>query len=121
MRRRAVEPIELTVSHEAGCVLARTSGRIDEWAAGPFREQLYPLVGQSGTQVVLDLSQSNFISSHGIAQLVTLVAHANTNGSRVILAACSPFVSIVLERCKLNTFFEIAPSVADGIRMALEK
>ena len=84
-----------------------------------FRESLHPLVGQSGTNVVLDLSQSNFINSSGIGQLVSLVTHANTSGSRVVLAACSPFISEVLNRCKLNRFFEMADSVPDAIRLVL--
>ncbi len=111
--------MELRVSHEEGYVLAATSGAIDDAARELFRESLHPLIGQSGTNVVLDLSQSNYITSEGIGQLISLATHANTNGSRVILAACSPFISVVLERCKLNKFFDMAESVPEAIRLAL--
>jgi anti-anti-sigma factor len=111
--------MELKLSHEQGYSLATTSGALDESARAVFRELLHPLVGQSGTNVVLDLSGSNYITSDGIGQLVSLVAHANTNGSRVILAACSPFISVVLDRCKLNKFFPMADSVPDAIRQVL--
>ena len=111
--------MELKVSHEEGYVLAATNGAVDDAARGLFRESLHPLVGQSGISVVLDLSQSNYITSEGIGQLISLVAHANTNGSRVVLAACSPFISVVLERCKLNKFFEMADSVPEAIRQVL--
>jgi len=77
------------------------------------------LVGQSGTNLVLDLSHSNFINSSGIAQLLSVVKLANTSGSRVILAACSPFIFEVLDRCTLDTFFEMADSVPDAIRLVL--
>jgi|SRR5271157_4339223 len=107
--------MELKVSHEDGYVLATTVGAVDDAARELFRESLHPLVGQSGTNVVLDLSQSNFVNSNGIGQLVSLATHANTSGSRVILAACSPFISEVLNRCKLNRFFEMADSVPDAI------
>jgi anti-anti-sigma factor len=103
--------MDLTVSRKEGYVLAATTGRIDESADGIFREHLFSLLAQTGTNVVLDLSQSQLISSRGIAHLVSLAAHANTNSGRVILAACSPFVSIVLTRCKLDSFFETADSV----------
>ncbi len=83
--------MELKVSHEEGYVLASTIGAFNDAAKELFRESLHPLVGQSGTNVVLDLSQSNYITSDGIAQLISVVAHANTNGSRIVLAACSPF------------------------------
>jgi anti-anti-sigma factor len=108
--------MELKVSHQSGYVLASTKGPIDASAEKTFREQLVPLVGRGGTNLVLDLSQSNLISSQGVGQLVTLVAHANTHSSRVILAACSSFVSIVLTRCKLDKFFETAPTVAGAVQ-----
>ncbi|MGO9110162.1 MAG: STAS domain-containing protein [Thermoguttaceae bacterium] len=111
--------MELKVSHEEGYVLASTIGAFNDAAKELFRESLHPLVGQSGTNVVLDLSQSNYITSDGIAQLISVVAHANTNGSRIVLAACSPFISVVLDRCKLNRFFEMADSVAEAIRRVL--
>jgi len=111
--------MELNLSHEEGYVLAATSGPIDDTAKELFREYLHPLVGQSGTKVVLDLSRSNFITSTGIGQLVSVVAHANTNGSRIVLAACAPFVSVVLDRCKLNRFLEMAGGVPEAVRLLL--
>ena len=111
--------MELKVSHEEGYVLAATVGAANDSAKEPFRELLHPLVGHRGTSVVLDLSRSAYIDSNGIAQLVSLVTHANSSGSRVVLAACSPFISEVLDRCKLNKFFEMAESVPDAIRQVL--
>ncbi len=108
--------MELEISHEEGYVLAKTIGTVDGDARKLFKESLHPLVGQGGTKVVLDLSRSKLINSDGIAQLVSVVTHANTSGSRVVLAACSPFISEVLARCKLNRFFDMADSVADAIR-----
>ena len=111
--------MELKVSHEEGYVLAATSGPIDDVSRELFRESLHPLVGQGGTNVVLDLSQSSFITSDGIGQLVSVVTHANTSSSRVVLAACSPFISVVINRCKLDKFFDMAESVPEGIRLVL--
>jgi anti-anti-sigma factor len=107
--------MELTVSHETGYVLAATRERIDHSAASLFREWLFPLVRQPGTKVVLDLGESDHITSEGIGELVSLVAHANTNASRVILTACSPFVAIVIGRCGLEKFFELSESVPDAV------
>jgi anti-anti-sigma factor len=112
--------MELTVTHEEGYVYAQTRGPIDDDAKDLFREYLHPLVGQNGTKLILDLSQSNFISSNGIGQIVSLVAHANTNSSRVIVAACTPFVGIVLNRCKLDKFFEMSDSIPNAIKMIMD-
>lgn len=93
---------------------------MDGSAGELFREYLHPLVGQSGTKLVLDLSESDRIDSNGIGELVLLVTHANSNSSRVVLAACSPFVSIVLNRSRLDRFFDTADSVAEAIRRVLD-
>ena len=114
--RPETETLALTVSPQQGYVLAVSSGRIDDSADSVFREHLFPLLAKAGTNVVLDLSQSPFISSRGIGNLVALVAHANTNSSRVILAACSPFLSIVFTRCKLENFLETAASVEAAVQ-----
>jgi hypothetical protein len=36
-----------------------------------------------------------------------------------ILAGCSSFVAVVLTRCKLDKFFEIAETAAEAIRTLL--
>ncbi len=109
--------MELTVSHESGYVLASTMGAIDDSAGELFREYLHPLIGQRGTRLVLDLSKSNFVTSPGLGQLVSLVVHANTNSSQVVLAAPTPFLSVVFDRSKLRTFFTLADTVAEAIRL----
>ncbi|MFQ5983320.1 MAG: STAS domain-containing protein, partial [Woeseiaceae bacterium] len=83
------------------------SGDVVDDARDVFIKQLYPIVGDTGKQVLLDLSAPKYINSAGIGQLVSLVARANTNGCRVILVSPSPFISEVLNRTKLETFFQI--------------
>lgn len=103
--------MQLTLTHEAGYVLARTQGPIDESAGEPFKEHLHPLVGEGGAKIVLDISGSPRINSIGISQLVRLVSDANTNNSRVILAGATPFVASVLNVSRLDRFFDMAETV----------
>lgn len=111
--------MELTVSHEAGYVLASTVGPIDDSAGELFREYLHPLVGQRGAKLVLDLSKSNYITSSGLGELMSLVVHANTSSSQVVLAAATPFLSVVFDRSKVNLFFTVVGTVAEAVQ-ALE-
>jgi len=109
--------MELKISHEEGYVLVRCVGPIDESAKPLFTEYVRPLLAQQGTKVVLDLSGASFITSAGIGHLVSVAADANIHGSRVILAACSSFVAIVMTRSKLDRFFDVAASVAEAIQL----
>ena len=113
--------MELHVSHEEGYVLAAASGFVDDSAGDLFREHLHPLVGQQGTKLILDLSQAKRINSEGLAQLVLLATNANTHSSRVVLAACSSFISVVLGRSKLDQFFEVAETVAGAVERVLDR
>ncbi len=112
--------MELRIAHETGYVMASTMGSIDDSARDLFRSYLHPLVEQSGTKLILDLAQSKSITSPGLGELVALAANANANASRVVLAGCTPFVAISISRCKLNRFLELADTVAEAIRIALD-
>jgi anti-anti-sigma factor len=98
--------VDLKISREDGRVLAQTLGPIDHTAREAFGAELHALVSQPGTLVVLDLSGSSSITSFGLGDLMALVACANMNSSRVVLSACSPFVTMVLERSGLADFVE---------------
>ena len=106
--------MELRVAHKEGYVLATASGHLDDSARELFRERLHPLVGQHGTKLVLDLSDAKRVNSAGLSHLVMLATNANTNSSRVVLAACSPFIAVVLSRSKLDHFFEVAETVEEA-------
>ena len=112
--------MELKISHEEGYVLAEVVGPIDDEAGELFRELLHPLVGQAGTKVVVEMSRANRITSYGIGHLVSLVGHANTSSSRVVLAACSSFVSIVFSRSQLDRFFDIAEDIPEAVNKVLD-
>jgi anti-anti-sigma factor len=113
--------MELHVSNEQGYILASTVGPIDDSAADLFRERLHPVVAQRGTKLVLDLAKSPRVNSVGLGHLVKLATDANLHGSQVVVAACSPFVSAVLERSKLDRFFDLAESVPEAVDRVLER
>jgi anti-anti-sigma factor len=107
--------VKLTVTREAGYFLARTSGPIDEAARDPFSDHLHPLVAEPGTKIVMDLSDSPRINSLGVGNLVTLVAHANTNSSRVIFCGVPSFISVVFSVTKLEKYFEVVGTLDEAI------
>ena len=107
--------MNLNVTRHRGYFLAQTEGPIDDASRDPFREQLHPLVAEPGTKLVIDLSRSPRINSVGVGNLVTLVAHANTNGSRVIFCAAPSFVAVVLSVTKLDKYFELVATVDEAV------
>lgn len=107
--------MELTVSHEDGYILASTQGSIDETARPLFAEYLHPLVAQAGTGLVIDMAASPRINSEGLSLLVKLNADANARGSRVVMAAATPFVQNVLAVTHLDRFFVLHPTLSEAV------
>jgi anti-sigma B factor antagonist len=112
--------MELTLRTRDGFTVAATSGPLDDTARERFREQLHPLVGVKGTQLILDLAGSQRINSPGIGNLVALTADANTNDSRVVLCNLQPYVSMVISVTKLDRFFTIVTDLDAAIAKCRE-
>jgi anti-anti-sigma factor len=106
--------MELAITHHPGYALAKLDGPLDENARSQFREELHPLIGASGSRLVVDLAGVPRINSPGIGNLVALVADANTQGSRVVLCGLTPFVAGVMSVTKLDQFFEMAGSAEEA-------
>jgi anti-anti-sigma factor len=109
--------MDLALSTHDGIPVATTKGNIDESARGAFREQLHPLIGQSGARLIVDLGGSQRINSPGIGHLVALTADANTNGSKVVFCNIQPYVAMVVGVTKLDKYFLIAADVDAAMKL----
>ncbi|MCH7729452.1 MAG: STAS domain-containing protein [Planctomycetes bacterium] len=107
--------MNLSVSHHEGYILATISGPIEHTAKELFHEHLHPLVGQSGTKLVIDLADSLRVNSEGLSQLIRLVTYANTKGSRVIFTQPGSFITNVLGVTRLDGFLEVTDTLSEAI------
>ncbi|MFO0867919.1 MAG: STAS domain-containing protein [Pirellulales bacterium] len=107
--------MELKVIERDEALVVETHGPIDESIRDPLREQIHPYVATAGRKVVFDLTHSQRIDSQGLGNLVTLVAHANTNGSRVVFCGVPPFIAVVLSVTKLDRFFDLRGTLAEAL------
>jgi anti-sigma B factor antagonist len=106
--------MEMNVTRDGDLVLVELSGPLGEESRDLFRSQLHPLIGENGARFLIDLSGVQRINSAGVGSLVALVADANTHAGRVILCNPSSFVTVIFNVTRLNNFFEIAESIAEG-------
>ena len=113
--------MNLTFESHPGFTLVKTEGYIDESAREAFRDSLHPIVGERNARLIIDLSGSTRINSPGLGHLITLVVHANTNSSRVILCCVPPFLSMVFETSKLNTYFSISKTLDEAVASLSDK
>jgi anti-sigma B factor antagonist len=107
--------LSLETRRRGDVVIVYCQGRIvyrDEAAA------LSNLVGEvleHGSKVVLDLSGVSTIDSAGIGELVLLHTWAQARNADLKCASPSPFVRDLLYLTRLDSFFEIHPSLNDAL------
>lgn len=81
----------------------RLVGRLtDLFAGGPVR-------------IVIDMTESPFVNSAGLADLVRITGQANVQEGRVVLACIGPFVKGLLETTRLNRFFDVFATVDEAV------
>lgn len=89
-------------------------GELDSTTAPGVHEQLGDLV-PAGSQVLIDLSKTSYMSSAGLRVLLLLYRQAKSNGARLGLACAPDDMRMVMSATGFLDFFAVADSVADGL------
>lgn len=87
--------------------LIEVSGRIDSSNAPELDETLKQLADQDRHQLVLNLSQVEYMSSAGLRAIVTALRAAKKNSGNVHISQPSDRVREVLELAGLHTLFQL--------------
>ncbi|WP_415713260.1 STAS domain-containing protein [Maridesulfovibrio sp.] len=95
-------------------ILRIRENRVDSTNFGALQERVSSLVGEGDSKFVLDLSAVIFMDSCGLAGLIPAAYDVPVNG-RFLLAGLTPRVEQVFRLTKLDTIFDIYPSIADAL------
>jgi anti-sigma B factor antagonist len=94
------------VSEQSGKLVVRLQGEVDLDRSPAVRKLLLDSIGRK-MDVVVDLSEVEYIDSSGIASLVEGLQASNTNGTSFSLVAVSGQVRRVMELARLDKVFSI--------------
>lgn len=92
--------------------------RLDASNSGDLREIMLNLLEAGGQQLVIDLSQVNFIDSSGLGALLSGFKSANLRSGSLVLAGLQSRVQSMFELTRLQRVFEIFSSVEDALARA---
>lgn len=95
--------------------LATIEGRIDSSNAAEFDALLKGLVDDGKYQIVLDMSEVNYISSAGLRAMVALLREARKHRGDVRIATPSERVNEVLELSGLSELFTCYPDAIQAV------
>ena len=97
------------------------SGQINASNAPQFRDQLHQAFIVSGpVELVLDMSQVEFLDSAGLMVLVNALSTAQKKESKLILCCIPASVQIILELTQLNRVFTILESSPMDVHTSIE-
>jgi anti-anti-sigma factor len=104
----------------ANVVLLQVEGRIDHTTSKAFENALSPhLAGCTGEEkmILLDCSELAYISSAGLAVLMTAAKQCRKQNGKMVLAGLQPMIQEIFQISRFDKVFEVFPTV----RAALEK
>ncbi len=95
--------------------LFRLAGLLDAFSEPTFRKVLDKYVEEGPSNLILDLSQIDFVDSSGLGALVQLVKKAQTAGGTLQLVT-NPRVTQTVKLVRLEKFLSLQSSVDDAIQ-----
>jgi len=101
---------------ENGIPVFELSGRFDAYEVKAVDEHLMEAARVVPSQVIVDLSQVNFIDSNALATLVRILKQCRQNEGDLYLCNLSQPVRIIFELTRLDRAFRIFDSTGEAIK-----
>ena len=106
----------IDVDEREGVTILQLRGDLGEPEGFELIARVNEALSDRGALAVIDMSGVSHMNSAGIASLVRVVAQANTQEQRVVLAGPTPLVAGVFAATRLDRFFEVFATTDDALR-----
>jgi anti-sigma B factor antagonist len=108
---------ELTSETRDGHIhVIHVKGEIHVSTAPEFAARLDDAIKQEAVAVVLDLTEVEFIDSTGLTVLLNGLRSVTLRGGRLALAVSNPTVLRLFEITRLDSTFDIEPTLKDALK-----
>ncbi len=104
----------LDITEKDGATIVALSGDVDLQTSPAVRQGLLECM-EKHDQVIVDMSQVNYIDSSGVASLVEAFQVSRKKGSSFALAHVSTAAMRVLSLARLDKVFTIFDSIEDAL------
>lgn len=103
----APSEFRVSVSGASDAAVVAVSGELDVASAPALRQELYRVIDQQPSKVVVDLAEMEFIDSTGLGVLVGALKRVKEQGGTLELRALSPSARRVFDITGLSKAFTI--------------
>ena len=108
--------LDVSTRQEPGGTVVSARGEITVFTSPTLRETLKKIADTKPARVVLDLAETRYIDSSGVATLVEAFQALQRKQSRLLLAGMNPRVRGVFEIARLDSLFTIFPTVQEALQ-----
>lgn len=103
--------MNIAESRRDGNLIIAPSGRIDTATSPEFDRHLSAVIDRGDTQLVLDLSELQYISSTGLSVFLSAAKRIRAAGGRMALAGLNSRIRLVFEMSGFLRLFPVFPTV----------
>lgn len=107
--------MHISVSEMRRVTLVEVSGRVDSPNATKLGESLNEQIDAGHTQLVIDLSNVEYISSAGLREIVSAAKKVRAGGGDLRIASPSQRVQDVFRLAGLLELFQIFPTQVEAV------
>ena len=95
--------------------VVKVSGRVDSSTAPELEKSLQSMMDSDRNQIVLDLQETDYMSSAGLRVLVAAHKATKKNGGGLVLAQPSARVKEVLDLAGLTPVFDVHEDLVEAV------
>ena len=107
--------MKLTLDSRSGCVLARVAGSLDSGTIDDFGNRVRPIVETQRVDLLIDLSETDYLTSEALEEFIRLRAAAKRHSNRLVLVSPTPLVRKILEATRLDAILPVVHDVRDAV------
>lgn len=117
MSPRRVRSVDFNVSvrHADGVSLIDVSGRLTSFESKAFRQMIHTLVKDGKTNIVLNLTDLDYLDSSGVGELVRNYMSVVKKGGAMKVVGLAPKVEQILKITQLYQVFPEFPDEASAL------
>jgi anti-sigma B factor antagonist len=107
--------MEIIIKHSGDISIAHFKGNLDTNTAPMAEEELKPIIGESGAKLIINLAETNYVSSAGLRIFLASAKKISANAGVFKLCAPNEVVKEILDISGFSTILDVRDSEEDAI------
>lgn len=107
--------LEISTFHQSSTLIVHMKGRIDASSAKDLEQQVLQHIQAGETQLILDFSEVDYISSAGLRVVLLIAKQLNGKGGSFKLCKMNEIILNVFEISGFSQLFSIFNTLEDAI------